>query len=133
MEIFAALGLADRFLERGVRTFGARFRAGGELLGEMDLRSIDAAYDFDLGLSEDVTEAILVDHLESLDGSVTRSTRLAGARAEPERVVALLERDGEVAEVAASWLVGCDGVHSAVRDLAGIDFEGLDIDAPWAV
>jgi len=35
--------------------------------------------------------------------------------------------------VAASWIVGCDGLHSGVRELAGIEFEGSDLEAPWAV
>ena len=32
-----------------------------------------------------------------------------------------------------SWIVGCDGFHSAARKLTGIEFPGTDVEAPWAV
>ena len=48
-------------------------------------------------------------------------------------MTATLERDGESREVVVEWAVGCDGHHSSVREAAGIDFPGTDIEAPWAV
>ena len=36
-------------------------------------------------------------------------------------MTATLERDGERREVVVRWVVGCDGMHSAVREAAGID------------
>ena len=134
LEIFESLGLADRFLERGVPSHLVRFRSGGKTLGEMDLSSAHGRYGFDLGISEQVTEEILAGHLAACGGAVTRSTRLVGLRSAPDRVVATVENElGERHEVEADWLVGCDGFHSAVRDQAGIEFEGADIADPWAV
>src|SRR5207248_5626397 len=69
MEIFEALGLAEQFLDEGVRVRAARFRSGGEVLGELDLELTDSGYGFDLGLSEETTERLLTGHLESIDGS----------------------------------------------------------------
>jgi hypothetical protein len=51
----------------------------------------------------------------------------------PEGVTATLERDGLSFDVDAEWLVGCDGLHSVVREESGIGFTGDDIDAAWAV
>jgi hypothetical protein len=48
-------------------------------------------------------------------------------------VFATLERDGEHEEVEVSWVVGCDGLRSTVREQAGIDFPGSEAEAPWAV
>ncbi len=133
MEIFEALGLADRFLEEGVRTRAARFRSDGETLGELNLALADSRYNFDLGISEEVTESVLTSFLERLGGAVTRSTRLIGLEPRPDGVRATLEQGGERSEVLASWVVACDGFHSAVRELLGIDFPGTDVAAPWAV
>jgi hypothetical protein len=36
----------------------------------------------------------------------------------------LKQPDGSAREVSAAWLAGCDGAHSAVRELSGIPFEG---------
>jgi 2-polyprenyl-6-methoxyphenol hydroxylase-like FAD-dependent oxidoreductase len=50
-----------------------------------------------------------------------------------DAVVATLEHDGERREVVAPWVVGCDGLRSAVRKAAGIESPGVDIEAQWAV
>ncbi len=133
IEIFEALGLADRFLEESGRMTKARFLSGGEVLGELDLALADSHYKFDLQLSEETTERFLTEYLESLGGSVMRGTRLARFAQSPEGVAATLERDGESVEIEADWLVGCDGLHSVVREQAGIDFPGTDIHDLWAV
>src|SRR2546421_2082309 len=133
MEIFEALGLAEQFLDEGVKVRAARFRSGGEILGELDLELTDSGYGFDLGLSEETTERLLTGYLESIGGSVTRSTRLVGFAQAPEGVTATLERNGASFEAEAEWLVGCDGLHSIVRERSGIEFPGSGIAAPWAV
>ena len=133
MEIFEALGLAHHFLERGARTRAARFRSGGEVLGELNFAEADGRYSFDIGISEEVTESVLTNYLEAHGGAVTRSTRLVGLQPVSGGVVAALERHGEQEEVEVSWVVGCDGLRSTVREQAGIDFPGAEAEAPWAV
>jgi 2-polyprenyl-6-methoxyphenol hydroxylase-like FAD-dependent oxidoreductase len=135
IEIFEALGLADLILHQGVKVRGARFRSNGQVLGKLDLGLAGGRYGFDLGLSEDATEAVLTGYLEDHGGSVTRATRLVGIREDSDSggVVATTEHDGEQREVEASFVVGCDGFHSTTRRLAGIEFPGTDLEAPWAV
>jgi 2-polyprenyl-6-methoxyphenol hydroxylase-like FAD-dependent oxidoreductase len=133
MEVFEALGMVERFLDQGVKVRGARFHSDGETLGVLDLGLADSPYRFDLGISEEVTESVLTANLEKQGGAVMRSTRLVGLRHLPDGVAAVLEHDGERREAVASWLVACDGFHSVVRGLTGIEFPGTDIEAPWAV
>lgn len=133
MEIFEALGIERRLLAEGVRTRAARFHSGGEVLGELDFGASGSRYAFDVGISEEVTEAVLTAHLESLGGAVTRSTRLVALSAGEEAMTATLESGGEQRSVRARWVVGCDGIHSVVRESAGIPFPGADIDVQWAV
>ncbi len=133
MEIFEALGIADRFLAQGVKTRAARFHSDGEILGELNLGLTGSRYGFDLGLSEEVTESVLTDFLEVHGGAVTRSTRLIGLVPGEDAAKATLERDGERREVVVEWVVGCDGLRSAVREAVGIEFPGTDIQAQWAV
>ena len=133
LEIFEALGLADRFLAEGVKIRAARFHSDGDILGELNLELTGSRYGFDLGLSEEVTESLLTDFLEANGGAVTRSTRLIGLVPGEDAATVKLERDGERGEVVVQWVVGCDGVHSAVRDAVGIAFPGSDIEAQWAV
>ena len=133
MELFDALGVADRFLAEGVMVHGVRFRSGGEVLGELDFRLAESKFPFDVGISEEVTESVLTANLEAHGGAVTRSTRLVDLRQDADGVTVALERDGERSEVATSWVVGCDGTRSVVRRLSGIAFPGTDVEAPWAV
>jgi 2-polyprenyl-6-methoxyphenol hydroxylase-like FAD-dependent oxidoreductase len=133
IEVLEALGLADRILSQGVKVRGARLRADGRTLGELNLGLAGGRYGFDLGLSEQITESVLTEYLEDHGGSVTRGTRLMGIRARPDGLVATVEDERERREVQASWIVGCDGFRSATRRLADIDFPGSDLKAPWAV
>ena len=133
IEIFEALGLADRLIDRSVKVRGAQLRSDGSALGVVDLGSAGSRYGFDLGLSEEVVESVLTQHLEAHGGAVARSTRLVGMREDGDRVVATLEQDGSRYDVSASWIVGCDGFHSTTRQLAGIDYPGTDLAVPWAV
>ena len=80
IEVFEALGLADRLIDQSVKVRGAQLRSDGSPLGVVDLGSAGSRYGFDLGLSEEVVESVLTQHLEDHGGAVTRSTRLVGMR-----------------------------------------------------
>ena len=133
LEIFEALGIADRLLFEGVKTRGARFHSDGEILAELSLDLTGSRYGIQIGISEEVTESVLVGCLEAHGGAVTRSTRLVGLTPGEDVVTATLERDGVRREVVAQWVVGCDGGHSVVREAVGIEFPGTDIEGRWAV
>lgn len=133
LEVFESLGLIDRFLEAGTKQRFVKMYSRGQLLGELDLSECGSRYGFNLGLSEEATESILTDYLCALGGNVHRSTRLVGAGPHGAGARAEIERNGERCRVEAEWIVGCDGVHSAARELGGIALEGHDISEPWAV
>ena len=133
IEIFDALGISGPLLKAGVRQRLARIHSNGAALGDIDLSLSGSRYPFNLGVSEEVTEAILTDHLNRLGGTVTRSTRLVDLRQEENGVAATLECEGVQREARVSWVVGCDGHHSTVRSIAGIGQEGHEIEEPWAV
>jgi 2-polyprenyl-6-methoxyphenol hydroxylase-like FAD-dependent oxidoreductase len=134
LELFEALGIVDRFMATGVPQRGARLYSDGEVLGAVDFSTSGEPYAYNLGLSEEVTERFLTEYLEGIGGSVERSTRLTGLEAGADSVTATLEREGGAGErVVAEWVVGCDGYHSLIRELSGIELRGHDIDDPWAV
>ncbi|GGF75799.1 oxygenase [Azorhizobium oxalatiphilum] len=133
IELFDALGISEPLLAAGVPQRLARIHSHGALLGDIDLSLSGSRYPFNLGLSEEVTERILNDHLEALGGSVTRATRLVDLAEDADGVTATLESGGVQRQVRARWVVGCDGFRSTVRTLAGIGQEGEAIEEPWAV
>jgi len=125
LEIFEALGLAEQFLDQGARMRLARFHSDGELLGELDLELTDSPYGFDLQLSEETTERLLTGYLESVGGSVTRSTRLMGFVQGTEGVTATLERDGVRFEVEAEWPCEIGALGGAIGRLADAERAAL--------
>ena len=133
LEIFEALGIVEPLISQGVKTRGGRFHSDGAFLGELKLDRTASRYGYQLGVSEEVTEAVLTRFLERQGGRIMRSTRLVGLQHDADRAVATLERTGERGSVVADWVVGCDGFRSTVREAAGIDYPGTDIEAPWAV
>ncbi|MEA5443857.1 FAD-dependent monooxygenase [Cyanobium gracile] len=133
LEIFEALGLVDRFLEAGCRQRRILIHADGQRLGELDLAGCGSRYGFNLGLSEEVTETILTDHLEREGGTVHRSCRLVALAPHGEGVTATVASGEREQPVQARWVVGCDGLRSTTRELSGLAFEGHGISRPWAV
>jgi 2-polyprenyl-6-methoxyphenol hydroxylase-like FAD-dependent oxidoreductase len=133
LELFASLGIVDRLLDEGVPQRSTLVYSEGELLGRVDLDDCGSAYGFNLGLSEEVTESVLADYLRSRGGEVVRPRRLTSLRQDADGVVAGIDDGDGGTEIAAEWVVGCDGYHSATRELAGIELEGHDIADPWAV
>jgi 2-polyprenyl-6-methoxyphenol hydroxylase-like FAD-dependent oxidoreductase len=133
LQIFEALGIVDGLLDAGCRQRIIKVFSGGVQLGQIDLSISGSTYGFNLGLSEEVTESALTAYLERRGGSVTRGARLTGLQIQPDGVVAEVEKEGERNTMRARWIVGCDGIHSATRELAGIAFEGHPLPKEWAV
>jgi 2-polyprenyl-6-methoxyphenol hydroxylase-like FAD-dependent oxidoreductase len=133
LEILDALGISEPLLTAGVKQRRARIHAGGALLGEIDLALCGSRYPFNIGISEEVTEAILTGYLASHGGEVARATTLIGLQQDSKGVQATVRHHDVESQIHARWVVGCDGHHSAVRAMAGIEQEGHDISQPWAV
>lgn len=133
LEVFESLGLFERFMTAGVKQRFARLYSAGAVLGEIDLSICGSRYGFNLGISEETTEAILADYLHGHGGEIVRASRLVALRDDDRGMIATIERDGASEQLTAAWVVGCDGVRSTTRELAGIELAGHDIAEPWAV
>ena len=133
LEVLEGIGIADRFLQAGHTIRGINLFAGGGQVGTIGLGGLDSPYPFDLCLPEEETERLLTEHLEELGGRIERGVAFAGLE-QRERGVAvrLSSQDGEQA-FEASWVVGTDGLHSAVREAVGDQFEGHEYPARWGV
>jgi 2-polyprenyl-6-methoxyphenol hydroxylase-like FAD-dependent oxidoreductase len=76
---------------------------------------------YTLMLPQDITEDVLTRRLDELGGTVHRGYELARLDQDGAGVTATM-LDGET--VRASYVVGADGMHSAVRDQTRIGFAG---------
>ncbi|ATB43770.1 hypothetical protein CYFUS_009250 [Cystobacter fuscus] len=128
LEIFEDLGIVERALALGRETLGFNVVGTGGTRSRVSLRGftwLETRYPFILMLPQDVTEALLTEHLGSFGPRVERGVALEGFQQEVDGVVATLRHeDGRVERVSARWLLGCDGARSRVRKGLGLPFEG---------
>jgi len=133
LEVFESLGVVEPLLAMGVKQHFARIHSAGRVLGEIDLSVCGSRYKFNIGISEEVVESILIDYLRRQGGEVTRSSELVGLEDREDGFLATIRHDGATEQHPIRWVVGCDGVHSTIRKLGGIELAGHDITEPWAV
>jgi 2-polyprenyl-6-methoxyphenol hydroxylase-like FAD-dependent oxidoreductase len=127
LEVLAGLGVTDRLVAAGNRNVELCLHAHGRAVSAplFDIGVADTAYPYLLFLSQAETERILDDHLAHDGISVQRGVELVDLAQDSDGVAATLRhRDGRDEAVRASYVVGCDGAHSAVRTIARIGFEG---------
>lgn len=123
LEVLEPLGVAQALVARGIRAqrFTIRDRDRDRVLVPIGFEGLPTPYPYALMISQAVTEGVLCEHLARLGGQVQRPRTLVGLTQDPARAVALLD-DGS--QVSARFVVGADGMHSAVREHAGIAFSG---------
>ncbi|WP_043618982.1 FAD-dependent monooxygenase [Nonomuraea candida] len=117
LELLDARGLADDLLERGVPVRRVQPAPGAVL----DLSTLRTRYPMVLIVPQSGTEHLLEARARELGVEIVRGAEVTGLRQDGRRV--LLELAGGGTE-SAGYVVGCDGAHSRVRGLAGIDFAG---------
>lgn len=129
MEMFEHMGIAGHFLKDGIRNQGFFFNfKGQEAKPTLDFSGLDSPFPFILVYSQNETERHLLDHLKT-DHDITPEWSTALTKLEPagdgKHKVTLRHSDANLDEVIIpEWIIGCDGVHSRVRDAAGLEFPG---------
>ncbi|MEH1125626.1 FAD-dependent monooxygenase [Micromonospora sp. CPCC 206061] len=127
LEVLAGLGVTAELIQLGNPNVQLRLHARGrtQSIPMFELGLADTAYPYLLFLSQAETERVLADHLHTQGVTVERGVELTAMAAHHDRVTCQLRhRDGRAENLDATYVVGCDGAHSTVRDLAGIAFEG---------
>ncbi len=140
LEVLEPLGVVPTMLEAGVKVPIFRVRDSDRTLMTLDFRDLPSAYAFTLMCPQNRTEAILLARLQALGGDVVRPAEATAVRVGQDLVEVDILLNGVTRVVTARWVVGCDGMHSRVRDDAGIAFSGAaydqdfvlsDVDMDW--
>ncbi|MFC7488263.1 FAD-dependent oxidoreductase [Knoellia sp. CPCC 206453] len=121
LEVLEPYDVVPALVERGVHTPTFAIRDRDTLLMSVPFSELPTHYPYTLMISQADTEAFLLARLEELGGKVIRPFTVTAIAQDADRVTATLD-DGQL--ISARYLVGADGMHSVVREQAGIDFIG---------
>jgi 2-polyprenyl-6-methoxyphenol hydroxylase-like FAD-dependent oxidoreductase len=123
MEILAGRGLLERL---GTLPSGGPGHFGGMPL-DLAAAAPGHRYAGQWKCPQAHLEAVLYDWATELGAKVRRGHVLTGLRSRADRVEAgFIELGSKPAVLTASYLVGCDGERSTVRQLAGFEVDGED-------
>jgi NADPH-dependent dioxygenase len=131
LETYDQMGIVDEMIARGlvVQAF-TMFSNGSRLIRlDADYTASPTQFPFTVAIDQVFTEAVLREALSGAGVEVEWNTALAGFT-ETDGGVTVRTADGT--DIAASWLIGCDGGHSTVRKLLGLPLVG-DANETWLI
>ncbi len=132
MELLDRAGCGPAFVAAGNKARGGGMFSGRDRLATLDVRGVDSPHPYALMIAQSETERLLAEHLGNLGGMVERQVELTAFSHDDVGVRATLRHaDGRAEEVAADWMIGCDGAHSTVRHGLGFAFEGETLESDW--
>ena len=133
MEVLEPLGVTRDLLAEGVKVPVFRVRDRNRPLLTIDFSDIPSFYRFTLMIPQNRIEQILLQHLEGFGCNVVRPCKLIRYAASPSLVEAQIQTNGCDQSIKAQWLIGCDGMHSTVREQSGIAFSGGEYGASFVL
>ncbi|MFC7401545.1 FAD-dependent oxidoreductase [Citricoccus sp. GCM10030269] len=121
LEVLQPYGVTAQLVERGVHTPTFAVRDRDTLLMRVSFADLATDYPYALMISQAETEDFLLSRLKELGGTVLRPLTLDRLDQDADGVTATFD-DGQ--HIRAEYVLGADGVHSTVRDQAGLGFAG---------
>ncbi|MBV1836281.1 FAD-dependent monooxygenase [Acetobacter estunensis] len=125
LELLDASGCADAFVATGLRANTVNIYVGNTRLARIPLGTIPSSFNYLLMIPQFETERLLEDRLRSLGQVIEREIELTDFVDTHDGVSCTLTHAGGRREILeTTWLIGCDGAHSFVRNRLGLAFEG---------
>lgn len=121
LEVLEPLGVSRELNGLGLHARRFTVRDRDRVLLPIAFDELPTAYPHTLMVSQAVTESVLLKRLQELGGTVMRPRTLVDFEQDAAGVTAVLD-DGQ--RLRTRFVVGADGMHSAVRERAGIAFTG---------
>ncbi|KIX95245.1 uncharacterized protein Z520_09162 [Fonsecaea multimorphosa CBS 102226] len=124
LETFATRGVAEQFVDSGVPISSVHFGAASTRL-QITEELLGTKYPYSICIPQVVTENILTEHCAAMGMHIRWGQRVVGLSQTGDAVTVTMESSSsERSTVTASWVIGCDGGRSSVRQYAGIEFPG---------
>ncbi|MBJ7438116.1 MAG: FAD-dependent monooxygenase [Sphingopyxis sp.] len=131
LEMLETIGVTAELESQGMAVPDFVIRDRDQTLLKLSFDDLPSTFRHLLMVPQSTTEAVLQARLEELGGCVHRGIRVLDADQDDEGALAsIMTPEGERI-VTARYVVGADGMHSNIREAAGIGFEGEAYDASF--
>jgi 2-polyprenyl-6-methoxyphenol hydroxylase-like FAD-dependent oxidoreductase len=128
LELYRPLGLAGDVVANGLRFAAANMWSRGRRVGHAEFGNIGqglSPFPYLLIFPQEQHERLLIDHLDRAGVRVERGAELLGFEDRGDQVTARVRQPGGAeAALNTSYLIGCDGASSRVRESLGTGFPG---------
>jgi 2-polyprenyl-6-methoxyphenol hydroxylase-like FAD-dependent oxidoreductase len=130
LEVLEDLDVSRRMVKAGLIAPRFTIRQRRRILMPVDFSELPTKHPYTLMLSQADTERLLLERLHELGGEVIRPKALSRLTQDTDGVTATFD-DGDT--IRAGYVVGADGMHSTVREHAGIGFTGGEFAESFAL
>jgi 2-polyprenyl-6-methoxyphenol hydroxylase-like FAD-dependent oxidoreductase len=125
LEVLRELDLADELVGRGIVVPEFVMRDGVRPIAHIRFDGLPTDFPFTLMVPQEITEEILLARLQKAGGAVTRPYRVTSVVQADDHVdVGYTDDNGNAGTIRADYVIAADGMHSVVREQAGIGFTG---------
>ncbi len=133
LEVLEQLGVSERLTHAGLKLAKFSIRDRDRVLLRLRFDTLATRHPYLLMLPQDRTEKILAEALAEAGGFVRRSCTVEALVETPEGVQASVVSGEDRQTIHARYVVGADGMHSLVRQTAGIGFAGASYEESFVL
>lgn len=127
------LGVAGRLVELGLKLENFAIRDRDRMLLKLGFGNLPLPYPYVLMIPQNLTEEVLADRIAKLGGVVHRGVEAKAVTQDADGAHVTVVQDGRETTISARYVVGADGMHSVVRQAAGIGFDGEAYDGVFVL
>jgi 2-polyprenyl-6-methoxyphenol hydroxylase-like FAD-dependent oxidoreductase len=128
LELYQQLDLTEAVIARGHKVPAVNLWVRGDAVARLPFENVGSgltAYPFLHIFPQDQHERLLIERLNAFGVAVERRTELLSFTERDQSVIARLRSsDGQEEDCEASFIAGCDGARSLVRESLGTGFPG---------
>ncbi|MBI1406086.1 MAG: NAD(P)-binding protein [Caulobacter sp.] len=133
LDLLGPSGVAEALLAEGIRVKGGQVHYEGRRIGAVDFGALAHRYNFLLSLPQSRTETVMDRSLAGSGVAVEWGVRLIDLDLGSDRIAAVTEGRSGRQTTGFDYVFGADGVHSRVRQAAGLAFDGYDHRRRWSI
>lgn len=121
LKILEKFDMADALIEKGVKIQGARIYDVDKQIGQINFSHTPSPYNFILSVPQINIESLFESELKKKNVPIENGKRLVFYRQTKDYVEITLNGPEGLEVVQSRYILGADGAHSLVRDIAGLD------------